>query len=307
MGSHTYRSLGWKEDYADWGSPGQPGQPGSANQLHRARGGGISSDRNGRERRARAGPPHPVPCVKSKQLAQLAFAVGMIGLGIVGLVYGDFMSEWKFASDLIPGRHELAYASAVIMLVCGMGLLVKPTEVLAARVLVPYWAILVLILKLPTIVKSPQVEVAWESLSELLVLLTAAIVLAAPGKRGVRIAQLTFGAAMIPFGLSHFFYLKMTAPLIPKWIPHHTALAYFTGAAHLAAGLGVLFGIYARLAASMEAPMLALFTVLVWIPQIIAAPASQDVLSEFAASLAMSAGAWVVATSIAQKKANSAG
>ncbi|MFI5233660.1 MAG: DoxX family membrane protein, partial [Gemmatimonadales bacterium] len=166
--------------------------------------------------------------------------------------------------------------------------------------------ILVLILKIPTILTSPRVEVAWESLSELVVLLTAALVLAAPGKRGVRIAQLAFGAALIPFGLSHFFYLKMTAPLIPKWIPHHTALAYLTGAAHLAAGVGVLAGVCARLAASMEALMLALFTVIVWLPQVAATPASQGVLSEFAASWAMSAGAWVVATSIAKRKAGSA-
>jgi uncharacterized membrane protein len=251
----------------------------------------------------RAGHLHPVPLpVKSKQTAQLTYALGMIGLGVVGLGYGDFMSEWKFASDLIPGRHELAYASAVIMLLCGIGLLAKGTELIAARVLLPYWAILVLILKIPTIVKSPLVEVAWESLSELLVLMTAAWVLATADKRAQRAAQLLFGAALIPFGLSHFFYLKMTAPLIPRWIPHHTALAYLTGAAHLAAGFGVLFGVYARLAASMEALMLALFAALVWIPQVIAKP-TQDVWSELAASFAMSAGAWVVAASIAKRKA----
>ena len=259
----------------------------------------------GGERRARAATFTGAKSVKSKQVAQLTYALGVLGLGVVGLVYGDFMSEWKFASDLIPGRRELAYASAVIMLLCGAGLALKRTELIAARVLFPYWALLVLILKIPTVVKSPQIEVAWESLSELLVLLTAAVVLAAPGKRGVRIAQLLFGAALIPFGLSHFFYLKMTAPLIPRWIPHHTALAYLTGAAHLAAGLGVMFGVYARLAATMEALMLALFTVLVWIPQVVATPTSQGVLSEFTASWAMSAGAWVVAASIA--KARTAG
>lgn len=239
--------------------------------------------------------------MRSRQLAQVTFAAGMIGLGIVGLAYGDFMGEWKFASDWIPGRPTLEHASAVVMLLCGVGLLVKRAEVAAARVLVTYWAVLVVILKIPTIVDGPRVEVAWQSLSELIVFLTAAIVLAGAGKRAMRIAQLTFGAALIPFGLSHFFYLKMTAPLIPKWIPHHTAWAYLTGAAHLAAGAGILAGIYARLAATMEAAMLAAFTALVWVPMVIAKP-SQGVWSEFVASWAMSAGAWVVATSFEKKK-----
>ena len=138
-------------------------------------------------------------------------------------------------------------------------------------------------------------------MSEIVVLFAGAWVLCAAHTRAVRIAQLIFGLALIPFGLSHFVYLNLTAPLIPAWIPFHTGWAYFTGAAHLAAGFGVLLGIYPRLAAAMEAAMLSAFTGLVWIPAILATPTKQSVWSEFTISWAISAGAWVVAASIAKK------
>ena len=47
--------------------------------------------------------------------------------------------------------------------------------------------------------------------------------------------------------------------------------------------------------------MLTAFTVLVWIPAIAAAPSSQAAWSELTISWAVSAGAWVVAASIAKK------
>lgn len=226
----------------------------------------------------------------------------MIGLGIFGLINGDFAQIWHFAPASVPGRQIMAYASATIMLVCGIGLLSKRTDRLAARVLFPYWALLVLALKIPVVVKHPLVEVAWQSMSEIVVVFTSAWVLFAAEGRALRIAQLIFGAALIPLGLAHFVYLNLTAPLVPAWLPYHTGFAYFTGAAQIAAGLGVLLGFYARLAATMEAAMLTAFTALVWIPAIIAAPTSRPSWSEFTISWAVSAGAWVVAASIPKKK-----
>ena len=235
--------------------------------------------------------------MKYKQAAQIAFATGMLGLGIFGLINGDFAEIWQFVPASVPGRQALAYASAALMLVCGFGLLSKRTEALAARVLFPYLALLVLLLKLPVVVKHPLVEVAWQAMSEILVVFTGGWVLFAADKRRLRIAQLVFGFALIPLGLAHFFYLNMTAPLVPAWLPYHTGWAYFTGAAQIAAGLGVLLGIVPQLAAALEAAMLTSFTALVWIPAILAAPTSLPVWSEFTISWAVSAGAWVVAAS----------
>jgi len=231
------------------------------------------------------------------QIARAAFATSLIGLAIVGLVFGDFAGLWQSFPATAFVRHTLALASAVLMLACGLGLLSSRTEMPAARVLVPFLALLVLVLKLPAVVKAPLVEGTWQSMSELVVLLTAAWGLAMPSARATRIAQLVFGLALIPLGLSHIVYVNLTAPLVPAWLPFHTGWAYFTGAAHLAAALGILLGVLPRLAASMEAAMLTVFTVLVWIPAIVAVPSSQGSWSELTISWAMSAAAWVVAAS----------
>jgi len=239
--------------------------------------------------------------VKFKPCAQIAFATGLIGLAIFGLISGDFEDLWQVVPASFPGHQVMEYASATIILVCGIGLLWKRTEALAARVLFPLLALL-LLLKLPAVIKHPLVEVSWESMSEMLIIFTGGCVLFAPDKRQVRIAQMVFGLALIPLGFSHFVYRDHTAALIPGWLPFHTGWVYLTGSAHLAAGLGVLLGIYPRLAASMEAAMLTAFTVLVWIPLILAAPTSLPNWSEFSASWAISAGAWVVAASFANRK-----
>jgi uncharacterized membrane protein len=235
--------------------------------------------------------------VMYRQMARAAFATGIIGLAIVGFVFGDFAGLWQSFPATAFVRHALALASAALVLACGLGLLSSRTEMFAARVLVPCLTLLVLVLKLPAVVKAPLVEGSWQSMSELVVLLTAAWVLATGSARATRIAQLAFGLALIPLALSHFVYVNLTAPLVPAWLPYHAGWAYFTGAAHLAAALGILLGVLPRLAASMEAAMLTIFTLLVWVPAIVANPSSQGSWSELTISWAMSAAAWVVAAS----------
>src|ERR1700680_3136170 len=106
----------------------------------------------------------------TKQPASTLFAVGMIGLGILALLYGDFALVWQPVALWIPGRTVLAYTSGLIMLFGGVGLLLRATAAYSARILFPYLIVWVL-LKVPALVVAPQMEAVWLGFGELAVLL----------------------------------------------------------------------------------------------------------------------------------------
>src|SRR6478672_12311639 len=113
---------------------------------------------------------------RSEQPALTLFAVGMIGLGILALIYGDFAMVWQPVAAWVPGRTALAYASGVVMLLGGVGLLFDATSAWAVRVLFPY-LIIWMLLKVPALFVAPLMEAVWLGLGELVVLLTGGWIL----------------------------------------------------------------------------------------------------------------------------------
>jgi uncharacterized membrane protein len=252
---------------------------------------------------------------RSQQPALTLFAVGMIGLGILALVYGDFALVWQPVAPWIPGRTVLAYVAGLIMLLGGVGLLLRATAAWSARILFPY-LIVWLLLKVPAVVVAPQMEAVWLGFGELAVLLAGGWILFATlaglregspltfatGENGVHLARMLFAVSLIPIGLSHIVYVKETAELVPAWLPYRAGWAYLTGAGQIACGLGVLFSIFPRVAAIVEAGMISLFTLLVWGPAILAAPGARLPWTAFFISWAIASAAWVVARNIAPKQ-----
>ena len=217
--------------------------------------------------------------VRGQRAALYAFSVGMIALGVLGVVYQDFAFDWQPVPAFHPGRELLAVVCGLFIVGLGIGLLLRATRAMAARVLLPFllaW----LCLKIPAVLAAPQIEGVWIGFGEVGMLLGGGWVLFAclselevsrslrgfTGQRGIWMAQIIFGLAVIPVGLGHIFYAEITTSLVPSWLPFRVGLAYLTGIAQIACGLGIVFSIRARLAAAIEAVLVALFAFLVWGP-----------------------------------------
>jgi uncharacterized membrane protein len=252
------------------------------------------------------------------KLDRVFFALGLIGLGVLSFVYADFAIQWQPVPAWIPGRAYLAYASGAVLVVSGGGLLSRRTSTLSSGVLLVYLLLWLLLLKLPHVVMAPLVEANWLGFGEIAVIVAAGLVLFATdreqgessrlkfatGKSGMRSAQLPFALALIPVGLSHFVYAPQTIGFVPAWLPLRPAWAYLGGAGHIAAGLGVLFGVVPRLAALLEAGMIGAFTVLVWLPLVVKTP-NQLNWTALLVSWTIGAAAWVVAGSLKSNRPTS--
>ncbi len=246
-----------------------------------------------------------------RSVGHAAFAVTMISLGILGFVKGGFTPVWAPVPRGLPAREVLVYLCAFVSLAAGLGLLWQRSAAIAARALFALLLLWWLLFRLPDIFRAPATQDPWSGAAETAVMVAAAWVLYAwfapdwdqrhlrilTCDRGLRGARLLYGLALIPFGIAHFTYLKETVSLVPSWLPAHTFWAYFFGCTFLAAGVAILVGVFARLAAALSALQLSLFTLLVWIPIVAAGSKSSFQWSEAIISWALTTGAWVVADS----------
>ena len=237
-----------------------------------------------------------------------AFGATMVALGLVVAMNG-FTPIWTGVPRGMPGRESLAYLCAGISMACGAGLLWRRAAAITAGVLLAYLLLWLAAFRLPTIFREPTSSGNWWACGEIAVMVAGAWVLYAwfaedeglrlgftTGDSGLRIARAFYGLGLIPFGIAHFTFLDHTVSLVPSWIPWHLAWAYLTGAAFIVAGIAIVFGVYARLAATLSALQLGLFTLLVWVPTLPAGPTT-DPWFEFVDSWVLTVAAWVVADS----------
>jgi len=244
----------------------------------------------------------------TKALGWRVYGLGVMALALVCLAWGDF-DLGQPAPNGLPGRTVLAYAAAGFMLVAGAAVEWRRTARWGAAALAAYYALIVVILMdgrlLPAHYKefglySGAAEQLAIGAGGLIVYAANAKIDAVLAKRLARLGQVAFGICAVLFGGAHFAYMNLTTPLVPNWLPPSQVFwGYATGLGHIAAGLAILTGVRARLAAVLLTAMYASFTLLVHGPMLLADPSSREIWSENALNIALTGVAWVVADSLA--------
>jgi len=244
------------------------------------------------------------------------YGLGVMALGMVCLAWGDFDLGQPVPKDF-PDRTALAYFAAAFMLIAGAAVEWRRTAAWGAAALTAYYALIVVLLIGGRAVLAHYTEFgSYSGVAEqlaiaaggLIVYATTARIDAVLAARLRRLGQLAFGGCALLFGGAHFFYLQLTVPMVPKWLPPTQEFwAYATGVGHIAAGVAILTGVQARLAAILLTAMFASFTPLVHIPMLLADPSRYVNWSENALNLALIGAAWVVADSLARPRPAASG
>ena len=239
------------------------------------------------------------------------YGLGVMALGMVCLALGDF-HPGQPVPKAFPDRTALAYAVAAFMLVAGAAVEWRRTVAWGAAALTAYYALIVVILMYGHVMLTHYAEfLTYEGVAIQLAIAAGGLIVYAANAnidpalaaRLTRLGQLAFGVCALIFGGAHFVYMNLTAPLVPKWLPPAPEFwAYATGVGHIAAGVAILTGVQARLAAILLTAMFASFTPLVHVPMLLADPSSHWIWSENAVNLALTGAAWVVADSLARPR-----
>jgi uncharacterized membrane protein YphA (DoxX/SURF4 family) len=113
---------------------------------------------------------------------------------------------------------------------------------------------------------------------------------------------LFYAAPVAAFGTEHFTVTKTIASIIPAWIPWHLFWVYLVGACFIAAGLSLVTGIEARIAAGLLALTFFLFVALMHFPAWLRHPGNRFGLTFVLREISFSGGALALAASLSEQQ-----
>ena len=251
--------------------------------------------------------------MRKVELSEALFAISVAALAVLSLVYGNF-------SPLLaplPWPRAWTFGLGMILVLASAGLFLART-VAAGATIIALCAVAWAIASMPHNIPAALSVGSWYGVSEAVSTLVGVGALyslrrradsgparaALAGGPALRVGRGLFGAACLVYGFAHFAYAAYSLPFVPAWLPARLPLLYLTGACHIAAGVGLTLGLLPWLAAALEAIMIMLFGLLVWLPSFFAHPtpkwagSTQNQLSETFLNFVLAAVAWMIADSL---------
>jgi uncharacterized membrane protein len=250
----------------------------------------------------------------------VAYGVAVAGLGVLVLLSGSLGYVFQPVPRWVPLRQWLAYASGALLLACGFALLARKTTRLAALVLtVNFFFVWLLLLHVPRTLTEPMVVGNWEGCGLNMAVVAGGWILLARsgpppagratrlfGESGVGLARRLYALGLPLVGLAHFVSAQEATVYVPTWFPLRIGWVYFTGAAHVAAGLAILFGVLPVLASMLEAAQITAFVIIAHVPAVCAAPRDRLQWAELVYAVAIAGSAWIVAATFGARSKDGA-
>ena len=240
-------------------------------------------------------------------------ALGTALLGAAATMYGiscflqrDFAIYWQPVPESLPFRQGVAFLSAGLLVLGGLGLFARRTVQPAAIVLMTlfglYAVCYVIALVQPSITTANTLGLAEQA--SVAVGAWAILLRMFPGGSGGPItARIAFGMCSLVFGLSHFVERVGMANAVPEWIPGGQMFwVLATGVGHVAVGLGLIANRLAVPATRLGALMYVCFVLFGWLPEAFTHPTIWLRWAGAAISLCMAGGLWAVGDLLVARK-----
>ncbi len=241
----------------------------------------------------------------ASNLGLYVYGGAAIFLGLLGLVTGDFATNWQNVGPKVPLRAPLAYLTAVIELAGGIALLLPRTARAGALTLTIIYSVFTLIWVPKAFVNLGNYDPIGNVFEEFALVAAGLVLCAIFSPVGSFMARrrpffvLLFGICPISFGIVHIIDMPGLLGWIPSWLPPAKMFwAYATTIGFFAAAVAILTGIMAPLAARLLTAEIVIFELLVWIPNLLGAPNNHFNWAGNAICIALAGAAWVVSDSI---------
>jgi prepilin-type N-terminal cleavage/methylation domain-containing protein len=238
----------------------------------------------------------------------------MIAFGVQHFVYGEFVTRVvpKLPPSL-PAHTFLAWLVGGYLVTSGVALLFRPIARGTALVLGGTILGSFALFYLPLDFANPNNAGLWTNAGKALALSGAAFLVARnlPGERSgavglwriliqlleklAPLGPIFVGVFLAYCGVLHFIYVNFVSGLVPTWIPGSIFWTYFSGAALIGGGVGIVLANTRRLAGLCSSVMIFLWVVLLHIPRAIANLRDSNETTAVFEALAIAGAAWLTA------------
>ncbi|HEY8549079.1 MAG TPA: hypothetical protein VIL35_03905 [Vicinamibacterales bacterium] len=233
---------------------------------------------------------------------RLLYGIAFVAFGLEHLVFGDFVTRvvpwWP---EWLPPRGLWVVIVGLVLVAAGIALVIGKQVRSIATALGIGLLLSFVLLGVPLAASGPVLGGAWTVAGKALALAGGALLLVdaerlrlptsdfrlRQAERLYSLAPWCFGAFLLLCGIQHFVHEAFVASLVPAWIPGARFWTWFTGAALIAAGIGVVAPRTSRLAGLLTGLMIFTWVIVLHIPRAFAMRNTNELTAVFEA-LAMS-------------------